>query len=109
MYGPVRGFLNFIGKACDHEFCLEGFRQRTLDDIHSKTVEEMRKMFCFEALEDAKLHEAFGDVINHLRMCSKESAFELHVAYRLHAGLLTLDWPFLARLCVPYSCGLYGP
>src|SRR6218665_1325782 len=49
-----------------------------------KTLEEMKKTLCFEALEDAKLHQAFNDFINHLKKCSKEPAFQLHMANRLY-------------------------
>ena len=49
-----------------------------------KTLEEMKKTLCFEALDDANIHQAFSDFINHLKKCSKESTFQLHMANRLY-------------------------
>jgi len=49
-----------------------------------KTLEEMKKTLHFDALADAKVHEAFSDFIDHLKRCNKESAFQLHMANRLY-------------------------
>jgi serine protease inhibitor len=58
-----------------------------------KTLEEMKKALCFDALEDAKVHQAFSDVVFHLKKssegsneCTKETdTFQLHLANRLFA------------------------